>query len=289
MNNSSFSSTRASTATTSAATLEETIREGFRLINNRLEALERSEAVRGTTRVTRPSNFSPQPTMTGVPLLQVSAPPQLANNVTLGSVGSGSIVRVTVPSLSTMTVPVNSEAAARGPYEEHQRIFGYSPSVTTATFCSGHKRKGKGFQGGGRKKDVHVEEPAVWRKEVVCLRFRSSLKVPGIKEKMVMARMGLGSREILFDLDGDELYLHEKLLSEFPILKGGGYTLLRTNTNSTTLLSIEWPQSGVTIKYLKEVLCSARLYVRPLQFDIEEPSLENQYDADNPDAQSHQV
>ena len=101
--------------------------------------------------------------------------------------------------------------------------------------------------------------------------------------------MGLGSREILFDLDGDELYLHEKLLSEFPILKGGGYTLLRTNTNSTTLLSIEWPQSGVTIKYLKEVLCSARLYVRPLQFDIEEPSLENRYDADNPDAQSHQV
>ena len=33
-------------------------------------------------------------------------------------------------------------------------------------------------------------------------------------------------------------------------------------------------KGGITIRYLKEIFCSARLYVRPLQFDILETDLD---------------
>ena len=89
--------------------------------------------------------------------------------------------------------------------------------------------------------------------------------------------MALSSRKISFNLDGDELYLHDTLMDEFPALQNPGrYTLLHPNTNSHDLLSIKWPhKGGITIRYLKEILCSARLYVRPLQFDILETDFED--------------
>ena len=49
----------------------------------------------------------------------------------------------------------------------------------------------------------------------------------------------------------------------------GGYTLLRLATNSTTLIEIEPPKGGMTVMYLKDIVKSAKLFVRPLQADIE--------------------
>ena len=60
-----------------------------------------------------------------------------------------------------------------------------------------------------------------------------------------MAKLGLGCKEMSFDLEGDEAHLHQCLLAEFPVLEKTG-ALFRPNTNSYDLITIEAPQSGMT-------------------------------------------
>ena len=301
MNNRSSSRTNPSTRSVAATRatrpgpgLEESIMEGLQLINSRLNALERYTAVpppesantsepATVTTYTRPTI---SPMAISRPGLSSTESYNQYNNqyghVTLTMVPASQFSSPVVTSPRATNLP-NSQSGRRGSsaqgsqgtsqssvYEEHRRIFGfgqYSPSVTAVSRHDRKSRKGKGPAVPGKRRKLTAE---FWKKEVACLRFADSSRVPDVTEKMAMAKMGLSSREISFDLDGDELYLHDTLMYEFPALQNtGGYTLLRPNTNSHDLLSIEWPhKGGITIRYLKEILCSARLYVRPLQFDI---------------------
>ena len=182
------------------------------------------------------------------------------------------------------------------PYEEHRRLFGYRPSVSGVLGSSGGRKRKLIGKGPGavsvRKRSKPLQ---IWKKEVACLRFTDMLRVPDTKERMLMAKMGLGPTELSFDIEGNEKYLHTKLLKEFPALKdAGGYSLLRPNTNSHDLLIIEAPKGkavcsvstrsallytacffylcevgGMNIKYLKDILRTAKMYVRPLQRNIE--------------------
>ena len=65
--------------------------------------------------------------------------------------------------------------------------------------------------------------------------------------------------------------LHHDLLEAFPKLRaGGGYELLRTSErNNRTLDVIPPPPSGYTVAYLKSVAGQAKIYVRPLQKDLD--------------------
>ena len=82
-----------------------------------------------------------------------------------------------------------------------------------------------------------------WKKETVCLRFKDQTKGPDCTEKMELARIGLGLKELSFDSDGDAIYIHSVLLTAFKQLDAcGGYTLLRLATNSTDLIEIQPPK-----------------------------------------------
>ena len=112
-------------------------------------------------------------------------------------------------------------------------------------------------------------KPISWKKATICLRSRLQKKGPDMQEKMILAKAGLGLKELMFDSDGDALHIHHVINDAFQQLeKTGGYTLLRLASNSSTLLEIEPPKGGMNVKYLRDILKSAKLFIRPLQSDV---------------------
>ena len=119
--------------------------------------------------------------------------------------------------------------------------------------------------GRATRTQTRIRAGYTWKKERVCLRFKDQTKGPDCTEKMELARIGLGLKELLFDSDGDAIHIHSILLTAFKQLDAcGGYTLLRLATNSTDLIEIQPPKGGMTVRYLKDIAKSAKLFVRPL-------------------------
>ena len=59
-------------------------------------------------------------------------------------------------------------------------------------------------------------------------------------------------------------------MDNFPQLKeAGGYELLRVGTRSRNLELIPIPPGGYTAQYLKEVVQQAKVYIRPIQADLD--------------------
>ena len=142
---------------------------------------------------------------------------------------------------------------------EHRRLFGFQPSKS-------YTKKGK-----GRQKVLQKPQPtkSKWWRDCICLCETDQTCKPTPEEKMKLAKMGLGLKEIVFDSDGSADHVHEKLLGSYPVLRDcGGYTLLRLGSGSKSLVEIEGPQTGITVPYLKDILNQAKLYIRPLQSDI---------------------
>ena len=145
---------------------------------------------------------------------------------------------------------------------EHRRLFGFQPSKLGS---KGGSKKGKGKLGGsGRLKPGR----STWRKECICLRDRQQGSKPSAEEKMELARMGLGLAEVVFNADGDAEHIHSMLTKKFPVLDS-----CRLGENSRALVEIKGPDSGLTVRYLKDILNQAKLYIRPLQSDISEEDM----------------
>ena len=156
------------------------------------------------------------------------------------------------PSTSSLT------PASTVSIEEHRRLFNYRSS----------KGKRPSSQRKGKKRS------STWKKDCICLRDKEQSWKPSSEEKIELARMGLGHKEVIFQSDGDVEHIHRSLLNAFPVLEEcGGYTLLRLTENSHSMVEIEGPESGMTVAYLKDILNQAKLYVHPLQKDITEEDM----------------
>lgn len=72
-------------------------------------------------------------------------------------------------------------------------------------------------------------------------------------------------------LYGDADELDHELLDNFPKLEqGGGYELMRSSEKGGKHLSvIQMPSEGYTPEYLKFVVSSAKIYIRPIQKDLD--------------------
>ena len=156
------------------------------------------------------------------------------------------------------------------PRGEFNQLFGYRPDVSQHGRES-NKPKAKKRKGMGRTPcQTRARAGNTWKKDTVCLRFKDQTKGPDCTEKMELARIGLGLKELSFDGDGDALHIYSVLLTAFKQLDVcGGYTLLHLATNSTDLIEIQPPKGGMTVRYLKDIVKSAKLYVRPLQAHID--------------------
>ncbi len=110
--------------------------------------------------------------------------------------------------------------------------------------------------------------PATWKKECACLMSHEQTWPPTTEERMELARVGLGL--IQFGVEDSAAQIHEMFLSKYPPLEAaGGYSLLRCSDSSRILVEIETPEGGLTIPYLKDIVRQAKLYIRPLQCDIQ--------------------
>ena len=196
--------------------------------------------------------------------------PQYANSNNPTSTMVQCTVSLSEPVSFTMArAPLSSSAPSV--YEEQCRLFGYQlryqPSVSSVLGKRTTSHLGKGIK---KRTNQPQRGNCMWRKEVALLRHTNCTRVLDTKERMLMAKLGLGCKEMSFNLEGDEAHLHQCLLAEFPVLeKTRGYSLFRQNTNSYDLIMIEAPQCGMTIRYLKDILRSARLYIRPLQCNVD--------------------
>ena len=145
---------------------------------------------------------------------------------------------------------------------EHRRLFKFQPLHGT--------KRGKGPGGAPPKaKRGKRRGPATWKKECVCLTCHDQTWPPSTEERMELARVGLGLKELQFGVEDGAEQIHQRFLSKYPLLEAaGGYTLLRCADSSRVLVDIETPESGLTIPYLKDIV-RQKLYIRPLQCDLE--------------------
>ena len=99
----------------------------------------------------------------------------------------------------------------------------------------------------------------------------SDNEVPSTDYKSQLSSASLGEKKITFEKKSSCGYFHEKLLESYPKLKeGGGYELMRTKFRSTSKLEILQAKGngGHNVLGLKELVSSAKIYVRPLQKDL---------------------
>ena len=126
------------------------------------------------------------------------------------------------PSRSSSTRTGSSDggpSTGRNAYEEHRALFSYSP--TSSVKVSGKRRGGK-LRAPPRKK------PTLWVKETACLLYKDQTKPPTTEERIRLARVGLGAKDLSFDTDGDGFHVHSVIMEHYPELEGcGGYCLKR--------------------------------------------------------------
>ena len=160
-------------------------------------------------------------------------------------------------------------ASARG---ELNRLFNFGPSTLRSNSTPSNPRK--------RKHQTTLKLPNTWTHIFVCLGNVTDNEAPNQRYKKMLQDAGLGEKKIIFKKNGSCSYFHETLLENYPRLRdGGGYELLRTQHRSTTRLEILHlrPAAGYNVLHLKEAIASAKVYVRPLQKDLNlEPLPEKQ-------------
>ncbi|XP_064389314.1 uncharacterized protein LOC135337323 isoform X2 [Halichondria panicea] len=100
--------------------------------------------------------------------------------------------------------------------------------------------------GTGKKKSKKVKL-SMWEHEFICLANVDQSIPPTPMEKADLINAGLGPKKIC-------------------LFEYGGYELLRTLPNNNRQLGVIPPQSGgYTVQYLKNVVGSAKVFIRPLQ------------------------
>ena len=104
----------------------------------------------------------------------------------------------------------------------------------------------------------------------VCLASTSCKLIPDTNDCTMLKLAGLGENKFsVFAYDTCEL--QDELIREYPKLGGaGGYELLRASENgSRELVLIEMPHDGYSVEYLQAIVKSAKIYIRPLQRDLD--------------------
>ena len=122
------------------------------------------------------------------------------------------------------------------------------------------------------KRSRNIKKKAkIWEHQFFCLAKKTQCSPPGAIDRGHLMQAGLGGKTLSFVETSDAEMFHEDLLDAFPKLRtGGGYELLRTNEHNVRSLDIiPPPPSGYAVDYLKGVAGQAKIYIRPLQRDLD--------------------
>ena len=151
--------------------------------------------------------------------------------------------------------------------DEHRRLFQPSRLYNQRT---GGKGKGPSSENPTVKKARKQNTCTYWKKNSFCLSSCDQVLKPNPQQRIQLARLGLKTKVLLFEVGGTAHHVHNVITQEYPVLEScGGYSLLRLAENSHNLVEIEDPLDVlIDVEYLKNILNNATLYIRPLQRDI---------------------
>lgn len=96
-------------------------------------------------------------------------------------------------------------------------------------------------------------------------------------ERASLQLSGLGENHITLNAYSEMQDIYDELLFQFPKLKqAGGFELLRVPEGGGKLLQvIASPESGYTVSYLRAIVHHAKIFIRPMQNNLDsdpEPS-----------------
>ena len=144
-----------------------------------------------------------------------------------------------------------------------------SPVVKERNRLFNFKRKAGEFSKASSKSKK--KRISTWNHDFICLPSTSCTIVPSGIEMAELMRGGLGRKQLSLFENDSAAELHSEILYAFPALKdGGGYELLRVSGCGprSTLHVIPQPLEGYNVSYLKEVVRQAKVYIRPIQRDL---------------------
>ena len=144
---------------------------------------------------------------------------------------------------------------------EMRNLFNWNARTSTG------KRKGRAsVQSKPKKKKIPT-----WTHTFVCLAHRDDDLVPDSQERATLKLAGLGEKRVTLPVLATALEVCDELRFQYPRLAdGGGFELLRaSDASSKDLEVIKAPEGGHTVDYLKAVIHSAKIYIRPLQKDLD--------------------
>ena len=110
----------------------------------------------------------------------------------------------------------------------------------------------------------------MWSHTFVCLARVDQGEVPDSRERAQLKIDGLGEKKCSIFMYAEAEEIQDALMDEFPKLaRAGGFELLRQTGNNRLLELIPSPRNGYSVDYLKAVVSNAKIYVRPLQRDLD--------------------
>ena len=154
----------------------------------------------------------------------------------------------------TSTPKITTLPCVNTKISEHRRLFGYAA-------------KGKG-QSKKKGKAVGKRSVPTCVLKFVCLATRDPIKPPtSVRERTALANAGLGDASITFDLDGDSMHLHQRIVETFPKLNTTGYLMMlyHRSAENSSFCNLNPPYLP---RKLKEVCGQCKIYVKPLQQDL---------------------
>ena len=162
---------------------------------------------------------------------------------------------------TTNQSPATSKQSTSASFKtEMQRLF---PNVY------GKKRSSSNNTKFSNKKRSTKKEKTVTRK-FVCLAGKSQEEVPSVQDKRKLFLCGLGEKKIALPVNGTSAQLHSVLLESFPKLSdGGGIELMYAEPGKRELYIIPTGPHGNTVEYISQFIGQGRIYVRPIQCDID--------------------
>lgn len=154
-------------------------------------------------------------------------------------------------SLNPSLHPVSQQSASG----ELKKLFHYSQS---------NKRKLSTKAQSSKKKKLKM-----WSHLFVCLSSPTDESPPDTTLRAELQIAGLGEKKVSLFLYGGSDEIYDELIDAYPKLSGGGgYELLRQG-QGRQLDVIPIPSGGYSIEYLKSVVHSAKIYIRPLQKSLD--------------------
>ena len=169
-----------------------------------------------------------------------------------------------LPSCSGSSMPPSCSSGSGNVHSELSKMFSWNS-------------KGKKRQLNHPTKASKKQKLKTWTHTFVCLSSTKQIYMPDTSERTALKLAGLGEKRFPVFAYATSTELQDELYQEYPkLVRGGGFELLRgSDVGAKELVLIDIPHDGYSVEYLRAVVKSAKVFIRPLQRDLDCSQLEN--------------